>query len=77
MKLFKTAMFTYVLVQLVTGIEVGLMTVALVVFWDVSLTIALPATISMGFPLMLLQGWFAAAWHAGVIEEAPEAPEAE
>ena len=69
MRIFKTAMFTYVLVQVVTGVEVGLMTVALVVFWEVKLTIALAATISMGFPLMLIQGWFAAAWHAGIIKE--------
>ncbi len=60
--------------QLITGIEVGLMAVALVTFWGVSLPVALAATISMGFPLMLLQGWFAAAWHAGVAEEESVGP---
>ncbi len=62
LRLMKRYIVLYVMLQVATGVEVGLTATGLVIFGGVSLPVALAVTIPMGFPLLLLQAWFALAW---------------
>ncbi|MGC6492821.1 MAG: hypothetical protein ACON5B_08265 [Myxococcota bacterium] len=61
----KIAVTTYLLAQILTGIEVGIVAACLVLLLDWSLMSALAVAVPAGFPLLLLQaggiGWFFAS----------------
>ena len=56
---------TYVVLQIVTGIEVGVATAGLVVAAGWSMPTALSFMTAVGFPLLIIQGAFAVALHEG------------
>lgn len=58
----KVTFSAYVLVQVVTGIEVGITAATLHLVWHWSLAKALAAAIPCGFPVMLAQGYVASLY---------------
>ena len=60
-----TYTLTYIALQIVTGVEVGIGAVALVLGAGWTMPAALSFATAAGFPLLLLQGALAIAFHEG------------